>query len=111
MAASPTATTRRPTKNPAKNLIEAPSALACSIRFSRVPAARSVAAHLRAPFELYRGMVNSGLLLQQLLDRRQRDFAGAAGGSPDVHARRVDARSQRPAVQIVDLLDARQAQD
>src|SRR6266545_7820775 len=94
-----------PMRIPAMTFMLAPSLRSC------VPPARGMARHLTTPFQLNRCMVYSGLLPEQLLDRRQHLRAAALGRSADVHTGRMQAGGQSPAVQVVKLLHTGQAQD
>src|SRR6266542_7147550 len=98
-------TSSSPMRIPAMTFMLTPSRRSC------VPPAGRVARHFTPPFQLNRGMVYSGLLPEQLLDRRQHVGAAALGRSADVHAGRVQAGGQSPAVQVVKLLHSGQSQD
>ena len=69
-----------------------------------------VAGRLLALLDLDRGVVDAGVVPQDALDVRSTSPRARRRGA-NVDARRVQPRRQRPAVQVVDRLDARDLQD
>src|SRR5436190_11812684 len=70
-----------------------------------------VADRLVALLDLDRGVVDAALLPEHALHAGEHLVARASRERPDVHARGVQPRGERPEVDVVDRLDARDAEN